>query len=67
MAILNNKKIHSLKNGFTDLIYTNPLNELPTSRKRLSFENVINNKNDIQLNNITNKYPEILNILKKSK
>lgn len=61
MSILNHKKIKLAKNGLHDEItYVNPLRETNILEKE---KNIDKNYKDITINNIVNKYPEIINII----
>lgn len=61
MAIINNTKIRSIQPQYTDLIYTNVVNELVGDT--LSRINVNKGANDIQLENIIKKYPQIIDLI----
>lgn len=60
MAVLNGTKIRNIKNGYTKLQYVNEDREMGLiNGQTLASENVVNGKNDEQLQNILKKYPEL--------
>lgn len=64
MIILNGYKYVTVQNNIRHLKYINILRELRiTDEKTLSKDNCLNCFNDIQINNIINKYQKILDIL----
>lgn len=64
MAVLNNRKIKVVENAITNLTYVNPQRELGLlNEQTLISENCFNNKNDEQLKNVLNAYPELKTIL----
>lgn len=66
MSVLNHKKIKVARNSLgSSLIYVNPAREKNlTNEFTLGKINNLKNYNDIQLRNVLDKYPEILDILK---
>lgn len=64
MLVLNNKKIKSIENPMNKLTYINLQRERGLlNEKTLSSTNIL--ENDIQLKNVMNEYPQILEILQK--
>ena len=59
MAVLNNTQIKVIKNPINEITYTNPAREFGFSREKTLANSNINGGNDLQLNNIIKKYPEI--------
>jgi len=65
MAVLNHKKIKTPKERIESLIYVNPAREKNlTNEHNLSTLNVLKGYNNTQMNNIIDKYPQILEIIK---
>lgn len=65
MALKNGTKIKVVENNIKSLIYVNPERELGLNNElNLHTTNVFENKNDIQLQNVLNHYPEITEKLK---
>lgn len=58
MSVLNNKKIHIIKNPINQITYTNPARELNIHKETTLFS-TNRTRNDIQLQNILEKYPQI--------
>lgn len=64
MAILNNTKINIVPNNITDLTYVNPERERGLTGELTLFASNKLGGNDIQLQKVIAKYPQILEILK---
>lgn len=63
MAVLNNTKIIVPKKHITDLKYLNPKRERGLTNQTTLFSSNKNGGNDIQLANVINQYPKILEII----
>lgn len=65
MAILNKTKIRNIKNGYNKLMYTNLSREKGLIAGDCLYQkNIGNNYNDVQIENVINKYKNIRRILK---
>ncbi|MFV0626702.1 MAG: hypothetical protein ACK5N8_05085 [Alphaproteobacteria bacterium] len=61
MALLNGTKISVLTNNINHLTYVNPERELNISAERcLSYGNISYKANDMQINSLLRKYPDII-------
>lgn len=64
MALRRHTKIHTLKDGYSQLIFINPKRELrQTEQETLAKQNVVGNGNDIQMKAIMEAYPELRNLI----
>lgn len=63
MAVLNNTKIVVPQKHITDLKYLNPERERGLTNETTLFSSNKNGGNDIQLANVINQYPKILEII----
>lgn len=66
MAILNKTKIKTVSNNMAILTYVNPAREAKIINESTLFSINSQGKNDDQINNIINYFPEILKIIKNS-
>jgi glycosyltransferase involved in cell wall biosynthesis len=64
MTVLNKKKIKIVENGYNYITYINPKRELGLSEEKTLFHENQKGRNDEQLENIVNYYPELVDILK---
>ena len=65
MAVLNNTKIRNIQDGHPKLTYVNEDRENGViSGETLANENVINGRNDEQIRNVMNVYPQIIKNIK---
>ena len=67
MAVLNKTPIYIAENRVRELTYVNPDRERGLTNQLTLFASNKKGGNDIQLSNIINHYPQILDILKAEK
>ncbi len=65
MALRRHTRIHTLKDGYPQLIFINPERELRQSEEQgtLAKQNVVGNGNDIQMKAVMEAYPELRNLI----
>ena len=64
MAVLNHTKILIAKNWIRELTYVNPERERGLTNEITLFSSNKKGGNDLQIENVINHYPQILEILK---
>jgi hypothetical protein len=66
MAVLNKTKIRNIENGYSCLTFVNADRESGVlENQTLGNENVLNGKNDEQINNVLHFYPDLMKYLDK--